>query len=71
MQKINIGGYREFQREIDRKVNEMKKIEFFLSKESLNISIKYEDIVSFMLSLYEKIISDTKLILSLSIMKKL
>ncbi|WP_233573281.1 hypothetical protein [Leptotrichia sp. OH3620_COT-345] len=71
MQKINIGRYREFQREIDRKVNEMKKIEFFLSKESLNISIKYEDIVSFTPLLYEKIISDTKLILSPSIMKKL
>lgn len=69
--KLNVDGYREFQREIDREVSEMRKIELFLSKEPLNTSTKYEDIVSFLPSLYEKMISDTKLVLSPSIMKKI
>lgn len=69
--KLNINGYREFQRQIDKEINEMNKIYKLLTSEPVNNKTTYEEIVDIIPTLYEKVIGDTKLNLDKEKMKKI
>ncbi len=69
--KFDVKGYRDFQRQLDREVNEMKKIQGLLSEEPVNSSTSYDEIISIIPSLYEKVIGATKLNLDSAVMEKI
>lgn len=69
--KLNINGYREFQRQIDKEINEMNKIYKLLTSEPVNNKTTYDEIIEIIPTLYEKVIGDTKLNLDKEKMKKI
>ena len=69
--KFDVNGYRDFQRQLDREISEMKKIQVLLSEEPVNSNTNYNDIVSIIPSLYEKVIGATKLNLDAVVMEKI
>ena len=69
--KLNIDGYRAFQRQLERELNEMYKIQGLLGKEPVSARTSYEEIVSVIPTLYERVIGDTRLNLDPATMKKI
>jgi len=56
--KLGVKGYRDFQRSLDKEVEEMMKIKGLLSEEPVNSETKYDEIISIIPSLYERVIGD-------------
>lgn len=69
--KLRVKGYRDFQRSLDKEVEEMMKIKGLLSEEPVNSQTKYDEIISIIPSLYERVIGATKLNLNTSVMEKI
>ena len=69
--KLNVGGYRDLQRQVDRELNEMYKIQGLLSEEPVSAKTSYEEIISIIPTLYERVIGDTRLNLDPVVMKKI
>ena len=69
--KLKVKGYRDFQRKIEKELAEMYKIQGLLSKEPVNTLTSYEEIVSIIPTLYERVIGDTKFNLNPEVMKKI
>ena len=69
--KLKVKGYRDFQRKIEKELTEMYKIQGLLSKEPVNTLTSYEEIVSIIPTLYERVIGDTKFNLNPEVMKKI
>ena len=57
--KLGVERYREFQRRLDKEVEEMMKIKGLLSEEPVNSETKYDEIISINPSLYERVIGAT------------
>lgn len=55
--KLGVKGYRDFQRSLDKEVEEMLKIKGLLSEEPVNSGTKYDEIISIIPSLYERVIA--------------
>ena len=69
--KLGVKGYRDFQRSLDKEVEEMMKIKGLLSEEPVNSETKYDEIISIIPSLYERVIGATKLNLDTPVMEKI
>ncbi len=69
--KLNVDGYRDLQRQVDRELNEMYKIQGLLSEEPVSAKTSYEEIISIIPTLYERVIGDTRLNLDPVVMKKI
>ena len=69
--KLNVDGYRNLQRQVDRELNEMYKIQGLLSEEPVSAKTSYEEIISIIPTLYERVIGDTRLNLDPVVMKKI
>ena len=69
--KLGVKGYRDFQRSLDKEVEEMMKIKGLLSEEPVNSETKYDEIISIIPSLYERDIGATKLNLDTPVMEKI
>ena len=69
--KLRVDGYRDFQRQVERELNEMYKIQSLLTKEPVNSTTSYEEIISIIPTLYERVIGDTRLNLDTVVMKKI
>lgn len=69
--KFDVKGYRDFQRQLDREVSEMKKIQGLLSEEPVSSNTSYDEIISVIPTLYEKVIGATKLNLDAAVMGKI
>ena len=69
--KFDVKGYRDFQRKLDREVSEMNKIQRLLSEEPVNSNTSYDEIISIIPSLYEKVIGSIKLNLEPAVMEKI
>ena len=69
--KLGVKGYRDFQRSLDKEVEEMMKIKGLLSEEPVNSETKYDEIISIIPSLYERVIGATKLNLDTTVMEKI
>jgi len=69
--KLGVERYREFQRSLDKEVGEMMKIQGLLSEEPVNSETTYEEIISIIPSLYERVIGATKLNLDTPVMEKI
>ena len=66
--KLGVERYREFQRSLDK---EVMKIQGMLSEEPVNSETTYEEIISIIPSLYERVIGATKLNLDTPVMEKI
>ena len=69
--KLGVKGYRDFQRSLDKEVEEMMKIKGLLSEEPVNSQTKYDEIISIIPSLYERVVGATKLNLDTPVMEKI
>lgn len=69
--KLGVKGYRDFQRSLDKEVEEMMKIKGLLSEEPVNSETKYDEIISIIPSLYERVVGATKLNLDTPVMEKI
>ena len=69
--KINVNGYRDFLRKLENELNEIYRISSLIYKEPINNKSTLQDIISTIPSIYEKAISQTKLLFDMKSLQRI